>query len=71
MNSSTFWNITPCSLLKIDLRLGEAYSLNFQGRKINRTRNRHEAGSKLDSCLVYFSILKREATGFSKTSVDL
>jgi hypothetical protein len=31
MTSSVFWDITPCSPLKVDRRLGETYLIHLQG----------------------------------------
>jgi hypothetical protein len=36
MKSCTFWDITPCSPLKVDLHFGGTCHLHLQGRKINR-----------------------------------
>jgi hypothetical protein len=41
-NSTIFWDITPCSLLKVNWRFRGTYRLHLQGRKISRTRNQRE-----------------------------
>jgi hypothetical protein len=41
-----FWNITPCSLVKVNRCLGGKYRLHPQGRRVSQARNKHEAGSK-------------------------
>jgi hypothetical protein len=46
MNSYIFWDITPCSSLKVGQTFGGICSLHLQGRSINRARNQHEAGRK-------------------------
>jgi hypothetical protein len=43
MKSYTFWEITPCSLLKFNRRFGGMFSLHLQGRKINQTRKQRES----------------------------
>jgi hypothetical protein len=35
MKSNIFWNITPCSPLKINRSFGGTYHLHLQGRKIS------------------------------------
>jgi hypothetical protein len=39
MKSSVFWNITPCSQLKVNRGFGETCHLNLQGRRMSRARN--------------------------------
>jgi hypothetical protein len=34
--STIFWDITPCSPLKVNRRFGEIYCLDLQGRRISR-----------------------------------
>jgi hypothetical protein len=53
MKSTIFWDITPCSPLKVNRRFGGKYRLNLQSRRISRPR--HQATSfTLVSCLDYF-----------------
>jgi hypothetical protein len=33
MKSTNFWDITPCSPLRVNRRFGETYRLHLQGRK--------------------------------------
>jgi hypothetical protein len=33
MKSIVFWDITPCSLLKVNRRFGGTYRLHLQGRR--------------------------------------
>jgi hypothetical protein len=40
-----FWDITPCSPLRVNRRFGEPCHLNLQGRT-SQAKNQHEAGSK-------------------------
>jgi hypothetical protein len=47
LKNSIFWDITPYSLVKINLCFrGGTYRLHLQGRRIIQTRNRHVARSK-------------------------
>jgi hypothetical protein len=48
MKSTIFWDITPCSPLKINRRFGGIYCLHFHGR-ISRERYHREAGGKFAS----------------------
>jgi hypothetical protein len=45
MKNSTFWDITPCSLLKVNRRFGGTCRFNRQGERISRARNKSEIGS--------------------------
>jgi hypothetical protein len=47
MKSSTFWDIIPCSPLKIYRHFVVIYYLHFQCRRTSHARNQDEAGSKL------------------------
>jgi hypothetical protein len=42
---SIFWNLAPCSPLKVNRRFRGTY-LHPQGRRISQVRNQHEAGGK-------------------------
>jgi hypothetical protein len=46
MKSSFFWDITPCSSLKVIRRFGVTSRLHFQGRSMHQTTNHREADSK-------------------------
>jgi hypothetical protein len=39
MKNTIFWDITPCSPLKVNRRVGGTYRLDLQGQRINRARN--------------------------------
>jgi hypothetical protein len=39
LNSTIFWDITPCSPLNFNLRFGETYRLHLQGRRISQVIN--------------------------------
>jgi hypothetical protein len=39
MKSTIFWDITPCSPLKVKLRFGGTYRLHLHGRRISQARN--------------------------------
>jgi hypothetical protein len=41
-----FWDITPCSPLKVNQLFGGTCRLHCKSRKISQARNQHEAGSK-------------------------
>jgi hypothetical protein len=43
MKSSIFWDITPCSLLKVNRRFGGTCRHHLQVRRIGRTRNQRES----------------------------
>jgi hypothetical protein len=75
LKRSVFWNITPCSLLKVNRRFGGTCRLHLQGRRISQARNQCEAElCLLLSCLAYSSSLKmcfrNVAKCSSGTSVD-
>jgi hypothetical protein len=63
IKSSVFWDITPCTPLKVSRRFGGKYRLHLQDWRISH----HEADSKFSS-FAYSSILKMEATGSSEMS---
>jgi hypothetical protein len=46
--STVFWDMTPCSPLKVNRRFGGTYRLHFQGRRINQTRNQRSSGTSVD-----------------------
>jgi hypothetical protein len=48
-----FWDITPCSPLKVNRRFGVAYRLHLQGRRINRAKTSVKEGGKWTSCSTY------------------
>jgi hypothetical protein len=68
MTIPMFWDIMPCSLLKVNRHFGRTSHLHLQGRRICQARNQHKAGSK--QSLAYSSTLKVEATWYSEISVD-
>jgi hypothetical protein len=41
-----FWDIMPCSLLKVNRRFGGTYRFHLKGLKISQARNQLEAGSE-------------------------
>jgi hypothetical protein len=49
--SYMFWNITPCSPVKVNRRFGGIYRLHPQGRGLSQARNQHEAGNSQSSAL--------------------
>jgi hypothetical protein len=58
LKSDIFWDITPCSPLKVNRRFWGTYRLHLQGRRIIRARNQHETD------------VQAEAICSSETSVD-
>jgi hypothetical protein len=46
MKSTIFWDVTPCSPLKVNRRYGGRYGLHFQGRKISQQETNVKAGGK-------------------------
>jgi hypothetical protein len=46
MKSSTFWDIMPCVLLRVNLCFGRTCRLHLQGITMSEARNHHEPGSK-------------------------
>jgi hypothetical protein len=48
MKSSIFWDITPCSPLKVNRSFGETCRLHLQGGRISQANNQREAGSNAD-----------------------
>jgi hypothetical protein len=50
MNSTIFWDITPCSTLKVNRHFGGIYRLHLQSRKISRARYQRKSRwqAKLD-----------------------
>jgi ferredoxin-thioredoxin reductase catalytic subunit len=57
MKSSIFWDITPCSLLKINRRFGGT-CLHLQGRRISHARNQRESRWQI-SCWFLASLILR------------
>jgi hypothetical protein len=43
MKSSIFWDVTPCSPLKLKRRFGETCGLHLQGRRIGLARNQRKS----------------------------
>jgi hypothetical protein len=66
---TTFWVTTPRSLASQQRRFRGKCLLSFQALTINQTRNQHEAGS--NACLACSSILKMEATYYSRKNCCL
>jgi hypothetical protein len=71
MKSSVFWDLMPCSPLKVNQSFSGTCRHHLQGWRISQVRNQHEAGSKQSSaCLAYSLTLKMEVTCSSETLVD-
>jgi hypothetical protein len=56
MNSTIFWDITPCSPSRARRRYGGTYRLHLQGGRINRARNKRES-TLLVTCFEVGSLL--------------
>jgi hypothetical protein len=57
--TTIFWDITPCSPLRVNRRFGGTYRLHILGRKMSSVRNHHESRSlppafTLVSCGIFF-----------------
>jgi hypothetical protein len=50
IKSCIFWDITPCSPLKVNLRFGVTCRLHLQGQRISRARNQCESRALLAAC---------------------
>jgi hypothetical protein len=75
MKISIFWDITPCSLVKVNRHFGGTYCLHLQGRRISQTKNQHQICFafcllQANFLLGYSSSLKMKAICFSKTLAD-
>jgi hypothetical protein len=46
INTSIFWDITPCDPLKVNRRFGRTYGIHIQGQRLNQARNQRGADSK-------------------------
>jgi hypothetical protein len=46
MMNTIFWDITPCSPLKVNRCSGGICDLHLQGKRINQARNQHEPNGK-------------------------
>jgi hypothetical protein len=69
--NSIFWDVTPCSPLKVNRRFGRTYLLHFQDRRLSQGRIYREASrARLVSYVAYSSVLKIEETYPSETSAD-
>jgi hypothetical protein len=62
MKSTIFWDITPCSPVKVNRRFGRIYRLHLQGRKKADQGTSVKAGGQ--------KTLKMEPICSSETSVD-
>jgi hypothetical protein len=65
-----FWDITPCSPLKVNRRFGEPYHLHLQSRRISPARNQRESRWKTQPYSVSYLTLKMEVICSSETSLD-
>jgi hypothetical protein len=57
INSTIFWNITPCSLLKVNGCFRGTYRLHLQGRRMIRSRNQRESRWQTENGFISQKIL--------------
>jgi hypothetical protein len=71
MKSTIFWDITPCSPLKVNQRFGGTYRLQLQGR-ISQATCQSESRCQAFTLVSWstYATLKMEAICFSETSAD-
>jgi hypothetical protein len=50
MKNPIFWDITPCSPLKISRRFGETCRFHLQDRRLSQARNQHEVHVGSSAC---------------------
>jgi hypothetical protein len=62
MKSFIFWDITPCSPLKVNRRFGGTSRLHLQGRKTCQVRTQHEAGG---NCYMFLRNVIWLSTGYT------
>jgi hypothetical protein len=55
LKSTIFWDITPCSLLKVNPCFRGTCRLHLQGRKIKRARNQRESRSQAELCFQWIT----------------
>jgi hypothetical protein len=68
--SSIFWDITHCSLLKVNWHFGEKYCFHLPGRRVSQARNQRVA-SRAGFLLCSFFDLKMETVSSSEMLVNL
>jgi hypothetical protein len=56
MKSSIFWDITPCSPLKVNWRFGGTCRLHLQGQRISKARNKRERWWQAKLCLLLLDL---------------
>jgi hypothetical protein len=57
LKSATFWDITPCSPLKINRRFRGTYCLHLQGRRISQARNQGKSSARKTAFMPDFARL--------------
>jgi hypothetical protein len=71
-----FWDITPCSPLKVNRRFREIYGIHVQVRRMSLERKQCESRALFATCFTlvycsaYSSTLNVDAIYSSETSVD-
>jgi hypothetical protein len=66
LKSSIFWDITPCSPLKVNQRFGGTCRLQLQGQRISRARNQSESmGQTEQNRLLLRQLNKGDCYGLS------
>jgi hypothetical protein len=61
---SIFWNITQCSLLKVNQHFEGRCRLHLQGRRISQTKTRHGMITALSWFLAWFIFLLWKLSGY-------
>jgi hypothetical protein len=69
MSSSIYWDIWPCSPLKVNLRFEGTYRLHLQGVKVRQARSHYSF--MLNYYLIYFLTLKTDAINYSKMPLNI
>jgi hypothetical protein len=69
LNSSIFWDITSCSLLKINRWFGGKCSLHLQGWRLSQPRRQHEVGSVISHSHSYKNLKSYESNFWSRNEV--
>jgi hypothetical protein len=72
MKSIIFWDITPCSPLKVGRRFGGTYRLHLRGRRVSRSRYQREIKGQAEAnvCVVHESEWTRFPVACTEISMD-
>jgi hypothetical protein len=64
MKSTIFWDITPCSKLKVNQHFRGTYRLHLQGWRVSKARYQNQAGSGLTITGI-FSVISQKIKLFT------